>query len=279
MRGKSEGQYITVGEFTPEDVLPYIGNGTRDYVGTDDKTYHVGMGSQRYMVFAKNRSCVCCGLTGTIMLLQMDKAQVQAIEGSKAHFNLYAKIEDKLILMTKDHIVAKSNGNNNSLKNHQTMCSHCNRVKANRDISLEELQKQMNGWVNVVKSGNSDFMKPLFRVHYLTKEPQGNYVIIRRCPEKEMYHMIMKEIGECFAEQRPWEVYCFETLVVQTFRTAIAEGIITPDNIRFYYDDKLLGVDENGNINDLEKPGFPRGFCDLSLNLSRRILDAIAKKE
>jgi hypothetical protein len=123
-----------LGEFLPEDVLPYISseNIVREYkIGK--KKYKVRMNSQRYYVFQKSLSCVSCGIEGNKFLLE------QYNTDRNPHFNFYAEKNGKRILMTKDHILAKSNGGSNKLENYQTMCSVCNNLKGNLSLSIEDV--------------------------------------------------------------------------------------------------------------------------------------------
>lgn len=82
----------------------------------------IKMNSQRYEVFkTRGTTCVDCGIIGLFF------AKERTEKCPTYHFNLYAIDEDgKEILMTKDHIIAKSNGGPNKLENYQTMCTHCN---------------------------------------------------------------------------------------------------------------------------------------------------------
>ena len=48
------------------------------------------------------------------------------------HLNLYGINNGEEVMMTKDHIVPKSKGGSNGLKNMQTMCTVCNEIKGNR---------------------------------------------------------------------------------------------------------------------------------------------------
>lgn len=87
------------------------------------KTY-----SQRYELFRKNYTCVCCGLKANCYILEKQQS-------SKAwHFNLYHIDENgKETLFTKDHVIAKANGGDNTLSNYQTMCCVCNGRKGCSD--------------------------------------------------------------------------------------------------------------------------------------------------
>jgi len=63
------------------------------------------------------------------------------------HFNLYGEENGRLVLMTKDHILAKSQGGQDELNNYATMCSTCNNLKGHYNLSNEqvfELRKLYN---------------------------------------------------------------------------------------------------------------------------------------
>lgn len=123
-----QASYIRLKDFRPEEILPFTGlNKEPMEVTAQGTTYKVKMSSARYGCFRKSLSCAKCGITGSKMILELPPNQ------ERPHFNLYAVDEDgQLILMTKDHIVPKSRGGSNSLKNLQTMCTICNGEKADK---------------------------------------------------------------------------------------------------------------------------------------------------
>ena len=132
-RGRS---HMILGEFSPEDVLPYITNSEekKEYrVGK--KQYLVRMNSHRYFIFRSSRKCVACGLEGVKMLLE------QHPNDKSPHFNLYAEEDGQLVLMTKDHIHAKSCGGEDRHSNYQTMCSICNNLKASSNLTLDGIRQ------------------------------------------------------------------------------------------------------------------------------------------
>src|SRR5690606_1745333 len=51
--------------------------------------------------------------------------------------NLYGEEDEKLILMTKDHIHARSCGGEDRHSNYQTMCLICNNLKSHSNLNLE----------------------------------------------------------------------------------------------------------------------------------------------
>lgn len=131
-RGRSN---MVLGEFLPEDVLPYVTNGEerREYQ-VDGKTYLVRMNSHRYFIFRSSCRCAACGLEGVKMKLE------QHPNDKSPHFNLYAVEDEKLVLMTKDHIHAKSCGGDDRHSNYQTMCAICNNLKASSNLTLDAVR-------------------------------------------------------------------------------------------------------------------------------------------
>jgi hypothetical protein len=126
----------TLGTFSPDDVLPFTNckEKKKTFV-VGDKSYNVRMTSQRYFIFKASRHCVSCGIEGTKMLLQKNK------NDTLAHFNLYAEENGQLVLMTKDHIFAKSQGGEDRHTNYQTMCFICNNLKGSDFLAVEDIGK------------------------------------------------------------------------------------------------------------------------------------------
>lgn len=100
----------------------------------------VSMNNAKYHVFKKEKCCVCCGLKGEYFALEQCKDKD---EESLYHFNMYGIRDGKEVLFTKDHIIPKSKGGTNTLDNYQTMCVRCNAEKGNRDVSLEQLRREV----------------------------------------------------------------------------------------------------------------------------------------
>lgn len=133
---KDRKRLVHLGEFDLDEVLPYITveESKRDYrIG--EQVYTVRMNSDRYFVFQKSPACVACGLQGTTMILDTNPGD------QSPHFNLYAKDDGRLILMTKDHILAKAKGGQDSLDNFQTMCCVCNNLKGCYDITVAQTRE------------------------------------------------------------------------------------------------------------------------------------------
>jgi hypothetical protein len=135
-RMKDRKRLIHLGEFSLDDVLPHLTEEEfkKEYVA-EGTTHLVRMNSDRYFVFKNNNRCVSCDLEGTKMILDINPGD------QSPHFNLYAEENDRLVLMTKDHILAKSKGGTDELDNYQTMCCTCNNLKGAYDLQLLEVKE------------------------------------------------------------------------------------------------------------------------------------------
>lgn len=83
--------------------------------------------SPRLILFnTKGTVCVTCGIEGIVFVLETHDLRITP------HLNLYGVNADgDRVLMTKDHILPKSKGGENTLENYNTMCSPCNAEKGN----------------------------------------------------------------------------------------------------------------------------------------------------
>ena len=133
---KDRKRLVHLGEFGLSEVLPYltVEDTKRDY-SVNEVIYQVRMNSDRYFVFKDNHCCVSCGLEGSKMVLDINPGD------QSPHFNLYAEEHGRLVLMTKDHILAKSQGGSDSLDNYQTMCAVCNNLKGAYDLELDDVRE------------------------------------------------------------------------------------------------------------------------------------------
>lgn len=128
-RGKKTHKHVRVGETIKiEEVLPHIID--------EEKAYHefdsikVRVCSKRLQLFKeKGVDCVSCGAKGVFFAIEHEYRR------KYCHLNLYAMdSEGDEVLMTKDHILPKSKGGSESLKNLQPMCKPCNELKSDTII-------------------------------------------------------------------------------------------------------------------------------------------------
>jgi 5-methylcytosine-specific restriction endonuclease McrA len=133
---KDKPKKIRLGEFLPEDVIPYITREEtkREYT-IDGKVYAVRMNSQRYFIFRESLQCAACGLVGCKMILEQHPSD------KSPHFNLYAEEDGKLVMMTKDHVQPKAFGGEDRHSNYQTMCIICNNLKGAANITLQGIRE------------------------------------------------------------------------------------------------------------------------------------------
>lgn len=133
---KDKIEKIKLGEFQIDEVIPFISKEKikREYI-CDGVKHQVKMNSDRYFLFRECMNCVACGLEGTKIFLECHPAD------RSPHFNLYGVEDNKLILMTKDHIHAKSCGGENRHSNYQTMCIVCNNLKGHYNLTLDGVRE------------------------------------------------------------------------------------------------------------------------------------------
>ncbi len=135
-RKKEKKTLVHLGQVPFSDVFDHLsGEEAKRPYTVGDKTYYVRMNSDRYHVFKDSQTCIACGLTGTHLLLDLNPTD------SSPHFNLYGEEEGRLVLMTKDHLVPKSRGGSDDLSNLKTCCAICNNLKADFDITYEQVRE------------------------------------------------------------------------------------------------------------------------------------------
>lgn len=124
-------KYVRAGKFSIAEVLTFLVDALAKradaYASFAGHPVHVY--SRRYRVFTnKGTRCVSCGLKATHFWLEKSAYQ----KTNLYHFNLYGlNISNHEVLFTKDHIIPKSLGGDNSIGNLQTMCRPCNGKKGN----------------------------------------------------------------------------------------------------------------------------------------------------
>lgn len=70
--------------------------------------------------------CITCGIQGKFFAVERELGSTNGY-----HANLYAVDEDgNEVMMTHDHILARSLGGVDNTSNTQTMCTHCNAAKS-----------------------------------------------------------------------------------------------------------------------------------------------------
>ena len=136
----------------------------REYEGIKVK-----MDSARYEVFKRNHRCEWCGIAGQFFLLQ----QFRGTPEHYGHFNLYAEENGNLVLMTKDHKMAKAKGGSNGIWNMQTMCAYCNSLKAYRS---DEAKKEDDNWLDLTWF-EKDVLIPWVNVRRMLSQSRTNLEI------------------------------------------------------------------------------------------------------
>lgn len=133
--------YERAGILSLEEVLPII----KKYMEFNGKhkiqikDYFVNVQSLRLRTFAKTGvQCPCCD----------NKASFFAVERNLGatggyHLNLYGiNKDDKEILFTHDHIIARSLGGEDNIENARTMCGPCNWEKGRIEQQIKLCQSK-----------------------------------------------------------------------------------------------------------------------------------------
>lgn len=143
-------------------------NNKKDFDGLDAMSGLLG-----YKVFKhKGTDCRTCEVKGEYFALEKTPGKGRS-KYNNWHFNLYGK--DKFgreVMLTKDHIKAKSNGGSDDLENLQPMCMTCNTKKGS--MFMKEFEAKRQG-----KQFNWD----LDHANHVIKRMQERYSLSMTLPE------------------------------------------------------------------------------------------------
>lgn len=101
-----------------DEVLPLIGSPEKVNING----LMVNAKSLRLLNFKKSIICYMCGIEGSFFALEKSIKNPQ----DNYHLNLYASTGQEEILMTHDHVLARSLGGSNHISNTKTACAPCN---------------------------------------------------------------------------------------------------------------------------------------------------------
>jgi 5-methylcytosine-specific restriction endonuclease McrA len=144
---------ITLGEFSNAQILPFIGKGfPKKTFYTDEGPVKVNMSSNRLECLRRSQECAFCHKQGNIWLLQKSITNPPRVrtscfidecpwcslradqnwtsKWSAPHLNLfYRDMQDRMTMLTFDHIIPKARGGADTVENGQTLCIKCNQKK------------------------------------------------------------------------------------------------------------------------------------------------------
>ena len=86
--------------------------------------FNIPTNDLRYETFLNQTYCVECGLKASFIAIERSD-----YHGGIFHLNLYSLQNGIEVLMTRDHILPKSQNGSEHIENMQTMCTHCNGKK------------------------------------------------------------------------------------------------------------------------------------------------------
>jgi 5-methylcytosine-specific restriction endonuclease McrA len=164
MKDRKKPRHIRT--FGVDEILDLVSsNDSKKEFVVDHKSYYVKMNSDRYLVFKNNKKCAACSLEGTKMILDLNPGD------NSPHFNLYGEEKGKLVLMTKDHIIPKSKGGQDVLSNYQTSCFLCNNLKADYDLTYDQVRELRD----LVKNEKKLKRKELWDLIFKTRAEMAKY--------------------------------------------------------------------------------------------------------
>lgn len=114
---------VRIKTFTIDEVFSWIKNNP-NLIYWYNGDYKINV-KRAKVFYKKGLVCTNCGVTGKFFALERDKS-------GSIHLDLFGYNDDEEVLLTIDHIIAKSKGGPNTLINYQVMCKICNEVKADR---------------------------------------------------------------------------------------------------------------------------------------------------
>lgn len=205
------------GIFPLNEVLPYVSNSSnRVTFHCGETTYNLKLNSNRLRLFKENQTCICCGIKGEFFLLE------KFHEKDNPHFNLYSADNNKITLMTRDHIVPKSCNGSDALSNLQVLCSSCNALKSHHPLSIFQLRQLLQFQQRFKPSLPSKIYRiseRIFTNDIMVKRGMESYFIQERPPLTTLKPLYKKEL-----KKRSWSVGQEET----------REGKI-PENLIFWF--------------------------------------------
>jgi 5-methylcytosine-specific restriction endonuclease McrA len=154
--------YIRLIKLDIDTVLPLLVVGDKtERISLSGTKVHVG-GLRLSTFKQKGLRCASCGITGSFFALEDFVKRDKTAIAESHHIQLYAvktvNGEDQEVLMTHDHILARSAGGRDNMENSQPMCSPCNSEKSkteNRNLPPTE-EKKKRSW----QSANSKRVVP-----------------------------------------------------------------------------------------------------------------------
>jgi 5-methylcytosine-specific restriction endonuclease McrA len=152
-----------------EEVLDHV----RRHLTVRDRRARVEINGQlvkvtslRLRTFAiKGVVCVRCGAVGTFFALERNLADAAA--GKLFHLNLYTADE---MLLTHDHILARSLGGPDHIDNTQPMCRRCNTEKG-------EIEQRIGRSRRLGRSEDGDPTDPLLQKSFLDPSARAKTVL------------------------------------------------------------------------------------------------------
>jgi len=169
---------LVIGELPFEDILAQIANeDTLVDIDIAGKAYPVNIGVSRLRIIKKSPVCACCGIHATNCSLDLDAQSTKEAGELRYHINFYATTGVKgqehqhMILFTRDHILPKFKGGDDSEENSQTLCFNCNCLKDSTEMDLVHMRKALFPAYRAYQSSKAlNLAKERLHMHYVRLE-------------------------------------------------------------------------------------------------------------
>jgi hypothetical protein len=139
---------------------------------------NVNIGASRLRAIKKSPECACCGIRANECSVDLDVKATKKTNTMQYHINFYAltgnsnrRDQQHMILFTKDHVVPRSKGGEDSEENTQVLCFNCNTFKLNSEITLDQMKGSLFSAYRAYQSSKSlKLAKSKLTEHYYRLE-------------------------------------------------------------------------------------------------------------
>jgi hypothetical protein len=162
---KLPGAYVRLWELVADrdTILDYLEHAQAGrFFGRAGQLYHVNALKKRVQVLMRDRAiCVSCGVEGRVLAVELQRTHAYTKTGKRipavdsdgtflhngervrrTHFNIYAIVGGREVMLTVDHITPKSLGGSSDAGNLVCMCQPCNVKKSNIVVAVEEKSEE-----------------------------------------------------------------------------------------------------------------------------------------
>lgn len=144
---------LSVGLYTVEEIFDLLEESEVQRKASVLNGYKIRSSGRLQLFRKKGITCYKCGLKANLFSLENQTANPTP----SPHLNLYALVEDRFVLFTKDHIIPRHYGGPDMLENYETMCSPCNNKRGHGKPKKEAAEAV----IAELKKNGYEFLRPI----------------------------------------------------------------------------------------------------------------------